>query len=135
MYMSAPCMSLVPGEARKGHWVPGPGVKDGCEPPCGSRKPNPGSLQEQLEPLTADLSLQYLYFVFLKIRSYLYVCICEHVCIRICAQECRAHREASRDLEVEFQVAVSHQKWVPPARAARALNTVPSLQPPENQFG
>lgn len=43
--------------------------------------------------------------------------------------------EASRDLEVEFQVAVSHLKWVPPARAARALNTVPSLQPPENQFG
>ena len=50
----------------------GVGVTDGCEPPCGSHKPNLRPQKEQPLPLTDDASLQSpdLLFIFI---CYLYV--------------------------------------------------------------
>lgn len=34
LWFCVPCLSLVPMECRRGHWIPGNGVIDGCELPC-----------------------------------------------------------------------------------------------------
>ena len=59
------CMSVshiracpVPSEASEGHQIPGTGVIDGCETPCGCWELNLGPLQEQPVLLTAEPSLQ-----------------------------------------------------------------------------
>ena len=41
---------------------PGTGVIDSCEPPCGYGELNPGPLEEQSVLLTAEPSLQLLWF-------------------------------------------------------------------------
>jgi hypothetical protein len=43
---------------------PGPGVRDGCEPPYGCKESNPGPLQEQPVLLTSEPSLQPCVRVF-----------------------------------------------------------------------
>ena len=42
-------VQALPKEARIGLWIPGIGVTDGCEPPCGCRESNLGSLEELWE--------------------------------------------------------------------------------------
>lgn len=59
---------LVPTQAKRGHWVPGPEVTDNGELPCGRRESNPGTLREQSVPLTSKPALSNsttkLFFVF-----------------------------------------------------------------------
>lgn len=48
MYIRAPHVYLVLAEARRGRWIPGPVVTDGCEPPVSRLvELGMGSLQEQ----------------------------------------------------------------------------------------
>lgn len=35
VHVCTPCICLVPVAARIGHWLPGTGLTDGCEPPSG----------------------------------------------------------------------------------------------------
>ena len=44
-------------------------IIDGCEPPCGCWKLNSGPLEEESVLLTAEPSLQPLFFVFLFVFS------------------------------------------------------------------
>lgn len=64
MYKNVACMctTYVSGAHRseEGIGVPGIAVTSGCEPPCGSWKPNPGLLQEQQIFLTSKPSLHPL---------------------------------------------------------------------------
>jgi hypothetical protein len=54
--ISAPCASLVP-------WIPGPGVIDSCELPCGCLELNLGPLEEQAVLLTSEPFLQPLILI------------------------------------------------------------------------
>lgn len=47
-----PHMFLVHTEDRRGIWIPGDGVTDGCEPPCRCWESNPSSLEKQSVFLT-----------------------------------------------------------------------------------
>lgn len=47
--MNAAHVQLVPEELRNTHLIPGNGVMDDCEPPCGPWDPNPDPLQNQQE--------------------------------------------------------------------------------------
>ena len=59
MYVCEPCVWLVPTQDRKGcPGPPGTGITDGCEPLCGCRESNLGSLEEQPVLLTAESFLQ-----------------------------------------------------------------------------
>ena len=44
----------APLKVRRGHWIPGTGVTDDCEPPYGCWEWNLGPLQEQPVLLTAE---------------------------------------------------------------------------------
>ena len=57
--MSVQHMSLVSEEARRGHWIPGTGVTNGCELPCGCWELTPGPLEEQSVILTTEPSRQF----------------------------------------------------------------------------
>lgn len=43
-YVCVLLVCLMPTEARRGCWVPGTGVIDSSEPPCGCWETNPGPL-------------------------------------------------------------------------------------------
>lgn len=47
--------NAVPKESRRGHQIPGTGVMDVYEVPCGCSKPNHSPLREQPLLLTTDL--------------------------------------------------------------------------------
>ena len=65
-YMSVcvPYVYLVSMEARRGHWIPGTGVTDGCELLCGSWDLNMSLLEVQPVLLTAEPSLLPQIFFF-----------------------------------------------------------------------
>lgn len=61
------CAVCIPGASRRpegGAISSGTGVTDLCELPCGFRGLNPGALQEQQVPLTAEPSLKTLSCIF-----------------------------------------------------------------------
>lgn len=47
LFIWVPHACLAPAGARRGHWVPGTIITDGCEPPYGPWKLNLGPLPEQ----------------------------------------------------------------------------------------
>lgn len=47
VHMCAPCVCLMPLEARRELWVPQNWVTGSCEPTCGYWEPNPSTLEEQ----------------------------------------------------------------------------------------
>ncbi|KAL1775207.1 Lactase-phlorizin hydrolase, partial [Sigmodon hispidus] len=51
-----------------------------CELPCGCWESNPGPLEEQTVPLTAEPSLQPPPFFFFK-TEYLFLCMCVRMCV------------------------------------------------------
>lgn len=46
----------MPVPARRGHWILGTGIIDGCELPSGCWESNPGPLEEQTILLIIELS-------------------------------------------------------------------------------
>lgn len=49
-------------ETRKGHWIPGTEVIDGCRKPCGGWELNDSPLEEHPVLLTAELQPPILFF-------------------------------------------------------------------------
>lgn len=65
MHMCAPCVCLMPLEARRELWVPWNWVTGSCEPTCGYWGPNPSTLEEQRVFLTLfSASKGYEFFEF-----------------------------------------------------------------------
>lgn len=76
MYVYLPHLWPEPGEARRGHWIPGTGVIDGWNVPCKWRELDLWPLQCQPVPLLAEPSLQPHVITFLFL--FFYHIFCSH---------------------------------------------------------
>lgn len=69
-YVSILCAFLVPAEVRRGHWIPGTSISDGCGHPCEFWEWKLGPLQEQQMSLTAKHLCSPIFQYFLRTKDY-----------------------------------------------------------------
>jgi hypothetical protein len=89
MYPYVPCSYLVPWRSEEGVKHPGPGVVDGCEPPCQCWGKNLSSLQGLQGVWVHMETIGQPWLSFLRSRlGCLFVCfqVCDCVCV--CVRAC-----------------------------------------------